>query len=251
MIKFFRKIRQNLLVENKTGKYFKYAIGEIVLVVIGILIALQINTWKEEKNQRGVEQSILKNLKEDFNKNQEEVEVLIFANKKYLRNLNKFVDIIKSSPKEQNISIADTLAMAAIAAPTYIPTTSTIDVIISTGNIDLLKNEELKTLISRFKREVADLSEDEYDVREMANVQLAPLLSQEDDLINEYENTYAYTIDRDNKIKINTSSLVNNSNLLGTYIAQRLYYNKMILSQLNGIYEMQKQILQMINNEIK
>ena len=47
MIKFFRKIRQNLLSEGKTGKYFKYAIGEIVLVVIGILIALQINNWNE------------------------------------------------------------------------------------------------------------------------------------------------------------------------------------------------------------
>lgn len=49
MIKFFRKIRQNLLMENKTGKYFKYAIGEIFLVVIGILIALQINNWNENK----------------------------------------------------------------------------------------------------------------------------------------------------------------------------------------------------------
>ncbi|MBT8306228.1 MAG: hypothetical protein KJN85_04770, partial [Maribacter sp.] len=49
MIKFFRKIRQQLLIENRTGKYLLYAIGEIVLVVIGILIALQINNWNEEK----------------------------------------------------------------------------------------------------------------------------------------------------------------------------------------------------------
>ncbi len=49
MIKFFRKIRQNLLMENKTGKYFKYAIGEIVLVVIGILIALGINNWNTHR----------------------------------------------------------------------------------------------------------------------------------------------------------------------------------------------------------
>ena len=56
MIKFFRKVRQNLLSEGKTGKpalpagrYLKYAIGEIILVVIGILIALQINNWNEEK----------------------------------------------------------------------------------------------------------------------------------------------------------------------------------------------------------
>ena len=49
MIKFFRHLRQNLLMENKTGQYFKYAIGEIVLVVIGILIALQVNNWNETR----------------------------------------------------------------------------------------------------------------------------------------------------------------------------------------------------------
>ena len=49
MIKFFRKIRYNLMEQNKTGNYFKYAIGEIVLVVIGILIALQINNWNENR----------------------------------------------------------------------------------------------------------------------------------------------------------------------------------------------------------
>lgn len=49
MIKFFRRIRQNLLSEGKTGKYFKYAFGEIILVVIGILIALQINNWNEDR----------------------------------------------------------------------------------------------------------------------------------------------------------------------------------------------------------
>ena len=49
MIKFFRKIRQNLLSEDKTVKYLKYAIGEIMLVVIGIVIALQINNWNENR----------------------------------------------------------------------------------------------------------------------------------------------------------------------------------------------------------
>ena len=59
MIKFFRKIRQNLLMENKTGNYFKYAIGEIVLVVIGILIALQINNWNENRKSAEIENKIL------------------------------------------------------------------------------------------------------------------------------------------------------------------------------------------------
>ena len=62
MIKFFRKIRQNLLMENKTGKYFKYAFGEIVLVVIGILIALQINNWNETRKSFLSEQTLYKKL---------------------------------------------------------------------------------------------------------------------------------------------------------------------------------------------
>ena len=49
MIKFFRKIRQQMINENKTSNFLKYAIGEIVFVVIGILIALQINTWNENR----------------------------------------------------------------------------------------------------------------------------------------------------------------------------------------------------------
>lgn len=60
MKKLFRKIRQNLVMENKTGKYFKYAIGEFVLVVIGILIALQINNWNEYEKAKTKEVYVLK-----------------------------------------------------------------------------------------------------------------------------------------------------------------------------------------------
>ncbi|TYA57504.1 DUF6090 family protein [Formosa maritima] len=75
MIKFFRHIRKNLLMENKTSKYFKYAIGEIILVVIGILIALQINNWNEKRLNENKIVSILKevqnDLKEDILKSKE------------------------------------------------------------------------------------------------------------------------------------------------------------------------------------
>ena len=59
MIKFFRKIRQNILSEGKTGKYFKYAIGEIVLVVIGIVIALQLNNWNESRKNEDEFKAVL------------------------------------------------------------------------------------------------------------------------------------------------------------------------------------------------
>ena len=69
MIKFFRQIRQNLLMENKTGKYFKYAIGEIVLVVIGILIALQVNNWNEQKKLKVQEAEALTEVISDITSN--------------------------------------------------------------------------------------------------------------------------------------------------------------------------------------
>ena len=66
MIKFLRKIRQNLLADGKIGKYVKYAIGEIVLVVIGILIALQVDNWNEERNRQKEEIQYLITLQKDF-----------------------------------------------------------------------------------------------------------------------------------------------------------------------------------------
>lgn len=65
MIKLFRNIRKNLLQEGKTTKYFKYAIGEIVLVVIGILIALQINTWNENRKAKTYENQVYKQIYND------------------------------------------------------------------------------------------------------------------------------------------------------------------------------------------
>ena len=66
MIKFFRKIRQTLIMKNQTGKYLKYAIGEIILVVIGILIALQINNWNEGRKTNEKMLQILNTVKQDL-----------------------------------------------------------------------------------------------------------------------------------------------------------------------------------------
>lgn len=77
MLKFFRKIRQNLLSEGKTTKYFKYAIGEIVLVVIGILIALQINNWNEENKERLVEKQRYQNILNDLVSDEAHIDQMI------------------------------------------------------------------------------------------------------------------------------------------------------------------------------
>ena len=77
MIKFFRRIRYNLLEKNQTGQYLKYAIGEIVLVVIGILIALSINNFNEDRILRKKEQTYLKGLQSEFAISEQKLKNLI------------------------------------------------------------------------------------------------------------------------------------------------------------------------------
>jgi len=66
MIPFFRKIRKKMADDNRPLKYMRYAIGEIVLVVVGILIALQINNWNEEKKLSKLEMELLSDLASDL-----------------------------------------------------------------------------------------------------------------------------------------------------------------------------------------
>ena len=77
MIKYLRHIRQTLIMENKTSKYLKYAIGEIVLVVIGILIALQINNWNENRKANAIGKQYLKGIKEDLQKDLKNIDSII------------------------------------------------------------------------------------------------------------------------------------------------------------------------------
>ena len=106
MIKFFRRIRQNLLSEGKTGKYLKYAIGEIILVVIGILIALSINNWNE--NKKNIKQAkkhletISLNLKDDI----KQAEKLLDETETTLEYSNTFLSQFKTlKPVDNNIQM--------------------------------------------------------------------------------------------------------------------------------------------------
>ena len=77
MIKFFRKIRQSLLSENKFSKYLLYAIGEIALVMIGILLALQVNNWNEDRKERLVEKQRYQNILNDLINDEDSINQMI------------------------------------------------------------------------------------------------------------------------------------------------------------------------------
>ncbi len=104
MIKVFRKIRQNLLMKNRTGKYFKYAFGEIILVVIGILIALQINNWNEERKDDQAELKYLNQIKNSLRDNDLILKERIESDKRILKFGERLSNHIKSK-KDLNDTI--------------------------------------------------------------------------------------------------------------------------------------------------
>lgn len=143
--------------QNKTGKYLKYAIGEIILVVIGILIALQINNWNEKSNEIKQEQIILKQLKEDYKSNLAQLENKIEMRHKIIA---QSLDILNIASKSSNIS-SDSLSIQ-FATLFMDPTFDPIDINLeNTGDIRLIRNDSLKRLLSHWTSDVKAYVESE------------------------------------------------------------------------------------------
>jgi hypothetical protein len=151
MIKFFRKIRYNLIEKNKTGKYFKYAIGEIILVVIGILIALQINNWNENLKNNKLEISYLQRIYEDL-----ENDLIQFdRTTKLAEERNKRVLFLEQAIEDSQLIIdnSDYFIKSIIYANyTFRPPISnhSFEEIKSSGRLALIKNEDLRVSIAKY-----------------------------------------------------------------------------------------------------
>ena len=152
MIKFFRNIRKSLLDEGKTSKYLKYAIGEIVLVVIGILIALQINNWNSLQKDRQIERQYLEGFLTDLRSDSSTFEY--FKNsvpKKIEALLLARANIYQPKHIKDTLKFIDTLGYGGVASRTALfENQSTYKDIISTGNLRLIQNKALRQILLEY-----------------------------------------------------------------------------------------------------
>ena len=157
MIKFFRHIRKSLLMENKTSKYFKYAIGEIVLVVIGILIALQINTWNENRKEKLEESSILQNLHDEFSANKKLIKVSK-TETETAKNIG-FILMNHFGKSEEYLikNNTDSLLYVVLEPGEFRASENTINDLIQSGRLKLLQNKNLKELLYQWQSALKDL----------------------------------------------------------------------------------------------
>ncbi|GAA4324700.1 hypothetical protein GCM10023115_41620 [Pontixanthobacter gangjinensis] len=103
MIKFFRKIRIQLLSENKFTKYLLYAIGEIILVVVGILIALQIDTWNDQRKTKIAEEKFFKNILLDLEKDSEKLKYYNHFHAKRIEYLDTLLVYVRNPKRSMGI----------------------------------------------------------------------------------------------------------------------------------------------------
>ena len=161
MIKFFRKIRYTLMEQNKMSKYLKYAIGEILLVIIGILIAVSINSWNENRKLHIAEQSILKDLKQEMASNLKALEAAIKGNERSFQTALQFRALFKD--REAFDKMSDREFYLSITHlnwnGTYDPQNGILNSIISSGQINQLSNKELKYLLASLKELTKDALE--------------------------------------------------------------------------------------------
>jgi hypothetical protein len=137
MIKFFRKIRQGLISENKFSKYLLYAIGEIVLVVIGILIALQLNLNSENRKLGSERQGYYHQLLDDLNKDKVYIEETIATLDSFRLGYNNYLETFKKPNLSPNLVIANIFSLG-INSLLIEFNTSTIETLENTGEIKLL-----------------------------------------------------------------------------------------------------------------
>ena len=190
MIKFFRKIRQQLLSQNRISKYLLYAVGEIVLVVIGILIALSINNWNEEKKNKRAAVEIYKNLQYSLKQDSSEVVKILGLQKKslqtqkriFLNNVDEFEAEIANGKLD---SIIQDLLFGAFS---LYPKNGIYNLIVSNNEMDLLESDVIKRALNN----LYEFSYKRYEnldpvIEHKFQYQMSPLVSKKIGFVIEFD----------------------------------------------------------------
>jgi len=158
MIKFFRKIRQNLLSEGKTGKYLKYAIGEIILVVIGILIALQVNNWNTNRIDNQELQKSLENLNAEFTINEQILSKAIKANDSVIETGKYILNLMNLKREILESENTDKLLYDIFEEGSLQVSENSILEILESNKLQKIKNDSLKNLILEWNQKIGELT---------------------------------------------------------------------------------------------
>jgi hypothetical protein len=158
------------------GRYLKYAIGEIVLVVIGILIALAINNWSQEHVAAKKELLLLRALHDDFIKNQSQFLNVISWHKKALESTDYILSQLPIDPNTLNVDTFNEKSNNWAKRHTFNPTQGVIRSLVNTSSFELISDPELRALLVSWEDVLADYQEEEEMATKVLVEQLLPII---------------------------------------------------------------------------
>ena len=240
MIKFFRNIRKSNLKEGKITNYLKYAIGEIVLVMIGILLALQVNNWNEARKTRGKEIVYLTNIKNDLENSAQHIETFISRRNTQIKTAINIIEHFEGKPiqdwNEFNKNLIDIYSWER-----FYLIKNTYEELKNSGNLSLISNNDIKNGLQDLELLYARLKIRESHYRHDAEITLHEG-SYEMQNIYEMSNNYAFQMSNG---KIGELGKLN-ENTFGDMLKDRKQMNGFALttymfSIMNGILQEMKQ----------
>ena len=174
MIKFFRNIRKKLVSENEFSKYMIYAIGEIILVVIGILIALQINNYSEQKKERNKENILLTNLSNDVALDILQIEKNTQLSKERLGRLDSLIRQLKT-PNTVDKDVFIRKSYEFVVDQYFKSNSGIFDEAVSSGHMSFIQNESLRQSVFNYYRNAKETYTDG-TTRQITDEFITPLL---------------------------------------------------------------------------
>ena len=248
MIKFFRRMRQQLLSENKKGKNLKYAIGEIILVVIGILIALQINNLNQERIVIEQNHVILNNLNKEFSENLIELDSSISNFDSVIEGLDKLLTLMRTQDSNLTDLEFDRLLYKTFVTPNWAPSSFVLVELKNSGALSKLNNNSLKTLLFKWERDFDKMKQSndgyqDYGSEYIEYITKNGSVRNLDALAERTKNLQKSTIARNNPELLKTPEFENR--------AENFYYLAVSLSgHFQSLREIMKDIIEVSNAEL-
>lgn len=253
MIKFFRKIRQNLLFEGKTGRYLKYALGEIILVVIGILIALQINNWNETRKLKNQELKYLSGIKSDLNLNIIELKNYTVARETSVNSPKIILEIFNNKreliPDEFNFHNLN----VEIWSP-FKRNDNTYQELVNSGNLAIISNDTIKNLLLNMQLSYKQIEFIESHMYNDFENYMFPNYFSTADLESDISN-YTYQMsngtqgDRTKLSKGKIELLLKNQTFKNAFVLS-IFNNNLVIDEYEKMKDMSEKLLDIINLEI-
>ncbi|WP_370281141.1 DUF6090 family protein, partial [Robiginitalea marina] len=236
-----------LLAENKINRYLLYAFGEIVLVVIGILIALQVNTWSENQKSHAKKEALLRALSVEFNANLKQLDSVNYFNARVVQATRKFFVLTLEQAKQVSDDSLRIWLSETIYLWTFDPQNGALRSGIASGDVHLIQNDTLVNLLFSWQDVVADAAENEErhinSWLDNANRIMAPHVRKVD-----YE-TWFYDSSK-SKFSSDYRALVGDP-LFEDFLAERFGQILDAMQELNLVRSQNVRILELIARELK